>query len=152
MWSCMYTETRAGLLPHNCGWSSFSQSPCLLSQHHASETHVAKTLDAISPCSKQLLLFLFITDIPLPFIFSISFIFVVSLPQTPSLFFFLLFYCFSSLLPLQENQRMQQKIDTMSKEVFDLQETLLWKDTSIRVWGGIGLWSSAHSLMKNRPT
>lgn len=36
---------------------------------------------------------------------------------------------------------MQQKIDTMTKEVFDLQETLLWKDKSIRVWGEIGLWS-----------
>uniref|UniRef100_A0A673TB97 Leucine-rich repeat flightless-interacting protein 2 n=1 Tax=Suricata suricatta TaxID=37032 RepID=A0A673TB97_SURSU len=32
----------------------------------------------------------------------------------------------------QENQRMQQKIDNMTKEVFDLQETLLWKDKNIR--------------------
>jgi hypothetical protein len=28
---------------------------------------------------------------------------------------------------------MQQKIDTMAKEVFDLQETLLWKDKKIGV-------------------
>jgi len=27
---------------------------------------------------------------------------------------------------------MQQKIDTVTKEVFDLQETLLWKDKNIR--------------------
>ncbi|XP_013369142.1 PREDICTED: leucine-rich repeat flightless-interacting protein 2 isoform X10 [Chinchilla lanigera] len=32
---------------------------------------------------------------------------------------------------IEENQRMQQKIDTMTKEVFDLQETLLWKDKKI---------------------
>lgn len=74
MWSCMYTETLAGLLPHSCGWSSYSQPPCW---EQASENHVAKTLDAIFPFSKQLLLFLFITDFPLLLIFSISFIFVV---------------------------------------------------------------------------
>lgn len=39
---------------------------------------------------------------------------------------------------------MQQKIDTMTKEVFDLQETLLWKDKHIRVRDDIGLWSEAH--------
>ncbi|XP_044790273.1 leucine-rich repeat flightless-interacting protein 2 isoform X11 [Bubalus bubalis] len=33
---------------------------------------------------------------------------------------------------IEEKQRMQQKIDTMTKEVFELQETLLWKDKSIR--------------------
>ncbi|XP_031200135.1 leucine-rich repeat flightless-interacting protein 2 isoform X13 [Mastomys coucha] len=32
---------------------------------------------------------------------------------------------------LEENQRLQQKVDTMTKEVFDLQETLLWKDKTI---------------------
>lgn len=36
---------------------------------------------------------------------------------------------------------MQQKIDTMTKEAFDLQETLLWKDKSLRVGGEPGLWS-----------
>lgn len=39
---------------------------------------------------------------------------------------------------------MQQKIDTMTKEVFDLQETLLWKDKNIRVRDDVGLWSEAH--------
>lgn len=33
---------------------------------------------------------------------------------------------------------MQQKVDTMTKEVFDLQETLLWKDKHIRVWMKLG--------------
>ncbi|XP_053456270.1 leucine-rich repeat flightless-interacting protein 2 isoform X13 [Nycticebus coucang] len=32
---------------------------------------------------------------------------------------------------IEENQRMQQKLDSMTKEVFDLQETLLWKDKKI---------------------
>lgn len=39
---------------------------------------------------------------------------------------------------------MQEKIDTVTKEVFDLQETLLWKDKNIRVCCVIGLWSEAH--------
>lgn len=30
IWSHMYTEALAGLLPHNCGWNSYSQSSCLL--------------------------------------------------------------------------------------------------------------------------
>lgn len=33
---------------------------------------------------------------------------------------------------------MQQKVDTMTKELFELQETLLWKDKSIRVWVKLG--------------
>lgn len=33
---------------------------------------------------------------------------------------------------------MQHKIDTMTKEVFDLQETLLWKDKKIGVGDEIG--------------
>ena len=39
---------------------------------------------------------------------------------------------------------MQQKIDTMTKEVFELQETLLWKDKSIRVRSETGLWPEAR--------
>lgn len=80
---------------------------------------------------------------PFKFLYQLYFCFVF-LPKTPSLFFFLLFYYFSSPLPLQENQRMQQQIDTMTKEVFDLQETLLWKDKNIRVWDEIGLWPDAQ--------
>lgn len=38
----------------------------------------------------------------------------------------------SSYLP-QENQRMQENIDSITKEVFDLQETINWKDKKIGV-------------------
>lgn len=55
----------------------------------------------------------------------------VFLLLTPLLFFLSAFIIFFPLL--QENQRLQQKVDTMTKEVFDLQETLLWKDKTIGV-------------------
>lgn len=100
----------------------------------ASGRPVAKTLDVIFPFSEQLLPLLFITQTYfLPLLnFFISFIFyTVFLPRTPTVFSFCSFIL--SPFPLQENQRMQQKIDTMTKEVFDLQETLLWKDKNIRV-------------------
>lgn len=61
---------------------------------------------------------------------------------------FLLFFssfltCLSSfILPLyyllQENQRMQQHIDSITKEVFDLQETINWKDKKIGVGNKYG--------------
>ena len=55
----------------------------------------------------------------------------VFLLLTPLPFSFCFYYF--PLPLLQENQRLQQKIDTMTKEVFDLQETLLWKDKTIGV-------------------
>lgn len=99
--------------------------------------YVTKTLNVIFPVSKELLLLLFITDFALLLSLSALFLFCF-LPSKPLLFFFLLFYYLLSPLSLQENQRMQQKVDTMTKEVFDLQETLLWKDKHIRVWMKLG--------------
>lgn len=37
--------------------------------------------------------------------------------------------------PLQESQRMQTKLDALTREVFDLQETINWKDKKIGVGG-----------------
>lgn len=37
--------------------------------------------------------------------------------------------------PLQENQRMQTKLDALTREAFDLQETINWKDKKIGVGG-----------------
>lgn len=53
-------------------------------------------------------------------------------------------FILSSSYLLQENQRMQQNIDSITKEVFDLQETINWKDKKIGVWnkyGGKGIFS-----------
>lgn len=36
---------------------------------------------------------------------------------------------------LQENQRMQTKLDALTREAFDLQETINWKDKKIGVGG-----------------
>lgn len=88
------------------------------------------------PCSSQTFSFCSV---------SLSALFLFCFPPSHRILFsFLLFYFSSSPLPLQEKQRMQQNIDTVTKEVFELQETLLWKDKSIRVWGGTGLWPEAH--------
>lgn len=97
-------------------------------------SRVAETRNVILPFSKQLWLFLLIADFLSPFLkFPYQLYFCsVCLPLTPSIFLSA-FLLLLSPLPLQENQRMQQKIDTMTKEVFDLQETLLWKDKNIRV-------------------
>lgn len=64
------------------------------------------------------------------FFYFISFIYLNAFPH--------FFTCLSSfILPscylLQENQRMQQNIDCITKEVFDLQETINWKDKKIGV-------------------
>lgn len=56
---------------------------------------------------------------------------------------FNLFHCFTlyphSLclyaIPLQKNQRIQTNLDTLTREVFDLQETINWKDKKIGVGG-----------------
>lgn len=42
--------------------------------------------------------------------------------------------CYCST-PLQESQRMQTKLDALTREVFDLQETINWKDKKIGVGG-----------------
>lgn len=38
-------------------------------------------------------------------------------------------------MPLQESQQMQTKLDALTREVFDLQETINWKDKKIGVGG-----------------
>lgn len=56
---------------------------------------------------------------------------------------------------LQESQRMQTKLDALTREVFDLQETINWKDKKIGVGCPTGVlrqnmkgnrWSMMHSL------
>lgn len=50
--------------------------------------------------------------------------------------------CYCST-PLQESQRMQTKLDALTREVFDLQETINWKDKKIGVGGLMQvLWQS----------
>lgn len=41
--------------------------------------------------------------------------------------------------PLQESQKMQTKLDALTREVFDLQETINWKDKKIAVGGPMPL-------------
>lgn len=84
----------------------------------------------------------FILDPFIKLLYQPNFFFPVFLPWM--LLFSFCSYHFSSPLLLQENQRMQQKVDNMAKEVFELQETLLWKDKNIRVWDEWGIWCIAH--------
>lgn len=44
-------------------------------------------------------------------------------------------WCHLGIAPLQENQRMQTKLDALTREAFDLQETINWKDKKIGVGG-----------------
>ena len=48
-------------------------------------------------------------------------------------------HCVIFLVLLQESQRMQTKLDALTREVFDLQETINWKDKKIGVGGPAAL-------------
>lgn len=133
-------------LPHSCWLDAI----CTLLAH----CYGAETLDGIFPWSRHAGFSCSSQTCPCGQI-SLLVSFLFCFPLSNALFFFLLFYClfyyFSPPLPLQENQRMQQKVDNMTKEVFDLQETLLWKDKNIRVWV-LSIWALVQSsLMRNRP-
>lgn len=53
----------------------------------------------------------------------------------PFLFLSLTVLCRHHWTTLQESQRMQTKLDALTREVFDLQETINWKDKKIGVGG-----------------
>lgn len=58
-----------------------------------------------------------------------------SIQSFPVLFFPFTVSSWHCSTPLQESQRMQTKLDALTREVFDLQETINWKDKKIGVGG-----------------
>lgn len=133
IWSRTYTETPAGLLPHSCGRNSCSQPLAHCCHGQPTSFPAPRLWTSFFPFSKQLLLFLLGTYFPLLLSCCSCFIFI---PFFSLCFLPFLFSPFVTCLPpfpLQENQRKQQHIDTLTKEVFDLQETILWENKHIRV-------------------
>ena len=119
--------SEAQLLSTHTHFSSFVFSSLSFSVHLA--PHVS--LSSLFPVSDRSASFALLCSL-------LSFI-------APSLSFFSVHpLCWRPALPitilpsrplLQDKQQMQQKLDTLTREVFDLQETINWKDKKIGVGG-----------------